>query len=154
MRDAPRASAALKSNVRFSSPAGASTERFSSERINMSENPQLNLRPAVPPPTPADISLFEENGRIVFRTQDGMTIYRYDRDTGLKPTCVGECSRTWPPVLASPGATQVVGDWKTIERDGARQWSFRGRPVYTYVHDLPGTSKGDGVEGVWHALKL
>ena len=98
--------------------------------------------------------MFEETERFVFRTQAGMTLYRCDLDTDNQSRCTGECSLTWPPVLASPDATPAVGEWRTIKRGDDWQWSFRGHPVYTYVHDEPGTSKGDGVDGVWHALWL
>lgn len=44
------------------------------------------------------------------------------------------------------GASAVVGDWKTIKRGAAWRWTFRGRPVYTYVKDEPGEARGDGIE--------
>jgi predicted lipoprotein with Yx(FWY)xxD motif len=104
------------------------------------------------PVTPADISLFEENGVYVLRDQDGMALYRYDLDVDGQSRCVDACSKQWPPVIASAGATPVVGEWKTIKRGNARQWAFRGKPVYTYAQDLPGGKKGDGVDGVWHLI--
>jgi predicted lipoprotein with Yx(FWY)xxD motif len=104
------------------------------------------------PPTPVDISLFEEGGVIAMRTAEGLAVYRYDRDVDGKSNCIDACSREWPPVLASGGARRV-GDWITIKRsDDTLQWTYRGKPVYTFAHDLPGRTEGDGVGGVWHLL--
>lgn len=105
-----------------------------------------------PPPTPVDVSLFEENGVYILRSQDGMSLYRYDFDVDGRSHCIDACSRTWPPLLASAGATPVVGEWRTMARGAARQWTFRGKPVYTYALDSPGVAKGDGIDGVWHVI--
>jgi predicted lipoprotein with Yx(FWY)xxD motif len=110
--------------------------------------------PALPPNTPADISVFEDRGGYVLRDQDGMALYQYDLDVDGRPHCVDACALTWPPVLASEGASSVVGEWKTIKRGTARQWTYRGKPVYTYSKDAPGETKGDGVDGKWHLISL
>lgn len=107
---------------------------------------------AVPPPTPVDVSLFEEKGAYFLRNSEGMSLYRYDLDVDGKSHCADVCGRTWPPLTVSPGAALVVGDWRTLQRGAARQWTYRGSPVYTFAKDTPGTTKGDGVEGVWHLL--
>ncbi|MDB6091175.1 MAG: hypothetical protein JWN85_3959 [Gammaproteobacteria bacterium] len=104
------------------------------------------------PPTPVDVSLFEEDGVYILRNQDGMALYRYDFDVDGQSHCIKACSKSWPPLIASIGATPVVGEWKTIERGEARQWTFRGNPVYTHAQDIPGGNKGDGIDGVWHLL--
>ena len=86
------------------------------------------------------------------RTAEGLAVYRYDRDVDGKSNCIDACSREWPPVLASGGARRV-GDWITIKRsDDTLQWTYRGKPVYTFAHDVPGRTQGDGVGGVWHLL--
>ena len=108
----------------------------------------------LPPVTPADISVIEEKGGYALRDQDGMALYRYDRDVDGKPTCVDACATTWPPVLATAGSSDEVGEFKTIKRGTARQWTFRGKPIYTYSKDTPGSTKGNGVGGVWHIISL
>jgi predicted lipoprotein with Yx(FWY)xxD motif len=108
---------------------------------------------ATPPPdTPADISLFVEDGRYIFRVDESKSIYVYDRDKSGISVCLEECSRRWPPVIASQGS-RPVGEWTLVERaNHARQWRYRNRPVYTYADDKPGETSGDGVEGVWHVV--
>jgi predicted lipoprotein with Yx(FWY)xxD motif len=109
---------------------------------------------ALPPTTPADISVFEDKGAFVLRDQNGMALYTYDLDVDGKPHCVDACAVNWPPVLASSGSSSVVGEWKTIKRGTALQWTFRGKPVYTHAKDAPGETKGDGVNGKWRLVSL
>ena len=47
-----------------------------------------------------------------------------------------------------------MGDWSKFQRaDGIRQWSYRGRPLYTYVKDtFPGARLGDGLRRTWHLM--
>jgi len=105
-----------------------------------------------PPDTPADISVFVENGQFVFRVGDSQSIYVYDRDTNGMPTCTGDCAKLWQPLLASAGS-QPVGTWTLVNRtDESKQWRHRNQPVYTYVHDKPGDTLGGGVDGVWHLV--
>jgi predicted lipoprotein with Yx(FWY)xxD motif len=106
----------------------------------------------LPPDTPGDISLFFEGGKYVFRVDESKAIYVYDRDEAGKPTCMDECSRRWPPVIASIGSIPVSA-WTLVERgDHSRQWCYRDRPVYTYANDKPGVAAGDGVDGAWHMV--
>jgi len=74
---------------------------------------------------------------------NGNTLYVRDDNT-----CTGACLKTWRPYLA-PWAAGAKGDWSTVVRadDSARQWAWRGRPLYSYVNDnKPGDYKGDGVD--------
>ena len=106
----------------------------------------------LPPDTPADINLFFEDGKYIFRVGESRSIYVYDRDTAGISTCLEECSRLWPPVIASKGS-KSVGAWTLVKRaDRSMQWRYRNRPVYTYANDKPGETSGDGVEGVWHVV--
>ena len=107
---------------------------------------------AIPPDTPADVSLFVEDGKYVFRVDESKSIYVYDRDKAGKPTCVNECAKQWRPVIASAGS-QPVGAWTLVERaDHSKQWRYRNRPIYTKADDKPGQTSGDGVDGVWHVV--
>jgi predicted lipoprotein with Yx(FWY)xxD motif len=104
------------------------------------------------PQTPEDVSLFVEDGKYVFRSNDA-TIYTYDKDVAGHSNCNGECAMTWPPVLASPKAVPI-GDWTIIKRaDSSRQWAYKGKPLYTFAQDEAGEKSGDGVEGAWRVVK-
>src|SRR5437870_1209835 len=38
---------------------------------------------------------------------NGMTLYRFDKDSGGTIACTGACVSTWPPVIAPVGRTAV-----------------------------------------------
>jgi predicted lipoprotein with Yx(FWY)xxD motif len=73
----------------------------------------------------------------------GQAIYVFQRDLKGKSRCYGECARAWPPVYTT-GKPQVAGDavagklGTTKRRDGRRQVTYRGRPLYYYAHEAPG----------------
>ncbi len=84
----------------------------------------------------------------------GMTLYTFDKDAGGKSACNGPCAANWPPMMAGADA-KASGDWTVIARDdGAKQWAYKGRPVYTWSKDAkPGDMTGDNVNNAWHVVK-
>ena len=77
-----------------------------------------------------------------------------DRDAPNKSVCVGGCASAWVPLQVSNADTKTVGEWAIFTRDdGKRQWSYKGRPVYTLFHDSAERPIGNGVEGKWHYLE-
>lgn len=95
-------------------------------------------------------------GPVLTESGKGMTLYVFDKDTAGsgKSACNAGCVEVWPPYLAT--ANDVPhGDLSMITRDdGKMQWTYQGRPVYTYTPDTnPGDMKGDGVGGIWHVVK-
>jgi predicted lipoprotein with Yx(FWY)xxD motif len=83
----------------------------------------------------------------------GMTVYTYDKDSGGKSMCNGDCAKNWPPMMA-PGDAKAEGKWSVIKRDdGMMQYAYDGKPLYTFVKDeKPGEMKGDGMKDVWHVV--
>jgi predicted lipoprotein with Yx(FWY)xxD motif len=81
----------------------------------------------------------------------GMTLYVFDKDTAGKSTCNGQCATNWPPLSAAADA-KASGDWTIVTRDdGAKQWAYKGKPLYTWAKDTKaGDVTGDGVNNVWH----
>lgn len=83
----------------------------------------------------------------------GMTLYTFDKDMSGsgKSVCNGGCAKNWPPLMVE-GADHASGDWSVITRDdGAKQWAYKGKPLYLWVKDhKPGEKTGDGVNKVWH----
>jgi predicted lipoprotein with Yx(FWY)xxD motif len=87
-------------------------------------------------------------------SNDGMTLYTFDKDAGGKSACNGACPGVWPPLKASADAKDA-GDWTVVTRDdGSKQWAFKGKPLYTYSKDgKAGDKNGDGIGGAWHVVK-
>jgi predicted lipoprotein with Yx(FWY)xxD motif len=84
----------------------------------------------------------------------GMTLYTFDRDADAKSMCSGQCATNWPPLMAMADA-KSMGKWTIITRDdGAKQWAYNGKPLYTWGKDTkPGEATGDGFNNVWHVAK-
>jgi predicted lipoprotein with Yx(FWY)xxD motif len=83
-----------------------------------------------------------EFGRAVMNGK-GRVLYLFDKETTRTPQCYGDCAVAWPPFLtkgkpvAGEGLDQkLVGT--TLRTDGRRQVTYRGHPLYYYVHDSPG----------------
>ena len=87
---------------------------------------------------------------------DGRTLYEFARDVAGsgKSVCVETCATNWPP-LGVAAAAQPRGDYTIITRaDGARQWAFKGMPLYYFAKDAkPGDKTGDGFNKVWSVAR-
>jgi predicted lipoprotein with Yx(FWY)xxD motif len=83
----------------------------------------------------------------------GMTLYTFDKDTGGKSVCTGQCAENWPPLKAEAGA-KAEGKWSIITRDDkTMQWAYDGKPLYYFVKDkAPGQKEGDKMKDVWHVI--
>jgi predicted lipoprotein with Yx(FWY)xxD motif len=97
-----------------------------------------------------------EYGRILADRGDH-TIYLFTRDRTSASTCYGACAAAWPPVL-TPGAPVRAGRLRgalgtTRRRDGARQVTYDGHPLYYYRGDVsPGQILCQNVDefgGTW-----
>ena len=92
----------------------------------------------------------------VLATSSGATVYTFDKDAANsgKSACNGPCAQAWPP-LAAQASDAPSGDWTIVTRDdGAKQWAYKGWPLYTYAKDAkPGDTAGDNVRNVWHVVK-
>ena len=96
-------------------------------------------------------------GATVLTNGQGFTLYSFGPDTPAKSNCNGGCAKFWPPVKGPATASGVKGTFGTIKRsNGAKQATFDGHPLYTYVGDTsPGQAKGNGLNlsgGVWHEV--
>jgi predicted lipoprotein with Yx(FWY)xxD motif len=84
----------------------------------------------------------------------GMTLYTWDRDTTPgKSGCNGQCATNWPPLLASAEA-KPSGEFTVVARDdGAKQWAFKGKPLYYWKDDKKaGDVEGDNRNNIWHVV--
>jgi predicted lipoprotein with Yx(FWY)xxD motif len=94
------------------------------------------------------------NGMLV--NNAGMTLYTFDRDVAGsgKSACNGPCAALWPPAMAAADA-KPEGDFTIVTRDdGAKQWAYKGKPIYLYSADKKaGDATGDNFRDVWHVVK-
>lgn len=85
-----------------------------------------------------------------------MTLYVFDKDAAGsgRSVCNGPCAHNWPPLMAGADAT-AQGDYSVITRDdGAKQWAYKGRPLYYWAKDTKaGDRTGDNVLNVWHVAR-
>jgi predicted lipoprotein with Yx(FWY)xxD motif len=99
-------------------------------------------------------------GRIVF---DGSSraLYAFTRDRGGRSACYGACAAAWPPYIVK-GALRAGGGTSrpllgtTARKDGRRQLTYAGRPVYYYVGDGPGQVLCQNVReygGLWLVVR-
>jgi len=96
-------------------------------------------------------------GKVV-TSQQGMTLYRFDKDSPQVSTCYDACAKQWTPLLAEgkeitfTGVPQnMVGTTK--RKDGTRQITINKWPVYMYTKDsAPGDANGQGMGGTWFAV--
>jgi predicted lipoprotein with Yx(FWY)xxD motif len=91
----------------------------------------------------------------------GQAVYLFDREESKKSECYGDCARAWPPVLTRGrpvAGTGIRGRLlgTTRRRNGKRQVTYDGRPLYYYVDDAPGRLLCHNVfefGGVWLVVR-
>jgi len=92
---------------------------------------------------------------------NGMTLYRFTKDTPTTSACTGNCVANWPPLTVTVGTTpsaapEVTGTLTVITRDdGSNQVVYNGLPLYFYAKDTaPGDTTGQGVGDVWYVVNI
>ena len=88
----------------------------------------------------------------------GMTLYLYTKDTPNTSNCYDQCATNWPPLYADGNPTapaDVPGTLGvTTRKDGKKQVTYNGWPLYYWVKDTkPGDTTGQGVGNVWYVLE-
>jgi predicted lipoprotein with Yx(FWY)xxD motif len=83
--------------------------------------------------------LSSQYGDVLF-DRKGFVLYLFTKDTGKKSRCYGECAEAWPPYIKKgpfkAGDGVDAGALATTERkDGSRQVTYHGHPLYYYEHD-------------------
>lgn len=99
-------------------------------------------------------------GKVVADTK-GEALYLFTKEKGTKSKCYGACAVAWPPMITKgdPRAGSGVKDSKlgtTTRRDGKKQVTYSGHPLYYYVHDSPGKILCQDVTefgGIWYVVK-
>jgi len=79
-------------------------------------------------------------GRVLFDGR-GKALYAFTRDPkGGKSRCYGACAAAWPVYFATGSLRAAKGVQRrligtTVRRNGKRQVTYAGRPLYYYVGD-------------------
>jgi predicted lipoprotein with Yx(FWY)xxD motif len=106
-----------------------------------------------PPPPPQTAEAEAGAEPVLVTDANGMTIYYHDKDEPNKSRCNEGCSQYWLPVRPNSAAYTGSSFGVTTRKDGTQQVTFAGKPLYTFFNDKqPGDKKGDGKQGIWHAL--
>ena len=76
-------------------------------------------------------------GRMVFDGR-GFALYAFTRDRRGPSRCYGACARAWPPYIVKSALRAGPGTKRSLlgtvrRRDGRRQLTYAGRPLYYYV---------------------
>jgi predicted lipoprotein with Yx(FWY)xxD motif len=95
-------------------------------------------------------------GEILFDA-DRRAIYLFDKETGPRSECYGECAAAWPPVLTkgepeASGAVEGKLLGTTKRDDGTTQVTYDGQPLYYYVDEPRGQVLCHNVDefgGLW-----
>ena len=98
--------------------------------------PAAMSRASVAPTLTAKLSSY---GRVLFDGR-GHVLYAFTRDTKGRSACYGACARAWPVYFAKSGLKAGNGVNRSLlgttkRRDGRRQVTYAGRPLYYYVND-------------------
>ena len=115
---------------------------------------------AAPAGASGSLSTMKVGSATLLTNSKGFTLYWFVPDTSTTSKCDASCIKYWPPVPGPASAgSGVTGTLGVITRsNGAKQATWNGHPLYTYVGDTsPGMAKGNNLNisgGVWHEITL
>jgi predicted lipoprotein with Yx(FWY)xxD motif len=154
------ASTGSSSSSSATSTANAkATQSSSASRQTAEAQPSSNAGVTFPPIGTTVIIVQHSNLGWVMARADGIVVYTYGKDKkGGAPTCTGPCASVWAPVTGMPKAgpaDNFPGTFGLVTgAGGTKQITYNGYPLYTYVGAPILSTKGNGIDGVWHVIKL
>jgi predicted lipoprotein with Yx(FWY)xxD motif len=136
--DSPRAADGRAADGSDRPPAESSAEPRKGTRIQVGES---------------------EFGTMLFGPSD-QAIYVFERDPKGRTVCYRECARAWPPVLTKGKPRAAKGVRESLlgtvrRRNGKRQVTYAGKPLYYYAHEGPGEVRCHNVNlngGFWWVI--
>jgi predicted lipoprotein with Yx(FWY)xxD motif len=98
-------------------------------------------------------------GPVLFSGRD-RALYLFTRDSRNTTRCYGACAEAWPPFYAKGRPRAARGVDRSLlgtikRRDGRRQVTYKGQPLYFYITDPKGQVLCNDVAefgGTWFAL--
>jgi predicted lipoprotein with Yx(FWY)xxD motif len=111
--------------------------------------------------SPGDTVLIVQKSSLgyVLALANGDVVYTYGNDKqGGSPTCTSSCAALWPAVTGIPmtnAGEKLPGTLGVVSAaNGAKQITYNGYPLYVFKSGKPLATTGQGVDGLWHVIKL
>ena len=82
----------------------------------------------------------------------GRTLYLFEKDRNGVSMCTSACAKNWPPLTSHATPRAGKGVHQSLlrlarSRNGARQVTYAGHPLYTFVGDKrSGQTAGEGLD--------
>ncbi len=103
---------------------------------------------------PCRVEIVPSSLGVIYATEANLSLYTFDNDTTSASTCYDACATRWPAVLVGSSYGLPAPFGVTTRKDGTRQLTVSGRPLYRFFQDAaPGDVKGEGIGGVWHLAR-
>jgi len=151
-------SASAKATGIATYPAAGATS--SHQPIQTAPQPQPSGNLGSIPPVGTTVMIVEHTSLgYVLAEASGQVVYTYGNDKkGGTPTCTGSCAAVWLPVTGVPQAGPAdtfPGKFGLVTRtDGKKQITYNGYPLYTLKGASFMSTKGNGLDGLWHVVML
>jgi len=135
------------------------THSSSAPKQTAESQPSSNAGVTFPPVGTTVLIVQHSNLGWVMAKASGIIVYTYAKDSkGGAPTCTGSCASVWAPVTGMPKAGPAdtfPGAFGLVTGAGGQKViTYDGYPLYTYVGAPVLSTKGNGIDGVWHVIKL
>ena len=142
-----------------SSSASSSSSATTSSGTSPNAAGQPSSGPSLPAKGTQVLIVQHSNLGWVLAEANGKVVYTYDGDTkGGSPTCTGSCASVWPAVTGVPQAgpaDTLPGTLGTVSMaNGAKEITYDGYPLYVLKGAGALSTKGNGMAGKWHVIKL
>ena len=97
-------------------------------------------------------------GARILVTPRGMTLYTNAAESRSRIVCTSDCLANWLPLRVRKGVTPkgIAHLGVRTRKEGWRQVTYKGRPVYAYAGDYQrGDAGGEGFRdvGTWHVIR-
>jgi predicted lipoprotein with Yx(FWY)xxD motif len=146
-----------------SSPASTAnakaTQSSAASKQTAEAQPSTNAGVTFPPIGTTVLIVEHSNLGWVMAKADGIVVYTYAKDSkNGAPTCTGSCASVWAPVTGMPkaGPADTFPDAFGVVTGagGTKQITYNGYPLYSYAGAPALSTKGNGIDGVWHVITL
>jgi|SRR5580693_1691437 predicted lipoprotein with Yx(FWY)xxD motif len=152
-------SASTGSSSPTSTANAKATQSSSASKQTADAQPSTNAGVTFPPIGTTVLIVQHSNLGWVMAKADGYVVYTYAKDSkDGAPTCTGSCASVWTPVTGMPKAgpaDNFPGSFGVVTgAGGTKVITYNGYPLYTYAGASTLSTKGNGIDGAWHVIKL